>query len=120
MHNRALLLQQPRRNSYGIRVHLTCPGVFARVTAHSSRRKYTQQYVLRVGPSEEDSTRTVDDGGRWYNQGWSWLLGVVHRGRRTPGRDGTSVCGSRDAGNRVQHAVIQHMGSREPKPRVAD
>ncbi len=29
VHNRALLLQQPRRNSYGNRVHPTCPGVFA-------------------------------------------------------------------------------------------
>jgi hypothetical protein len=37
--------------------------------------------------------------GRWYDQGWSWLLGVVHRGRRTPGGDGTAVDGSRDAGD---------------------
>ena len=29
MHNRALLLQQPRRNSYGIRVQLTYPDMFA-------------------------------------------------------------------------------------------
>jgi hypothetical protein len=69
MHNRALLLQQPRRNSYGIRVHLTCPGVFARSppTAavgnirNSTCCEWDHLKRIRPGPWMME--------GRWYDHG---------------------------------------------------
>jgi hypothetical protein len=64
MHNRALLLQQPRRNSYGIRVHLTYPDMFAMSPLTAATRNIHNSTCCEwVGTSKEDSTRTVDDGG---------------------------------------------------------
>ncbi len=62
MHNRALLLHQPRRNSYGNRVHLTCPGVFAMSLPTAAARNIHNSTCCEWDHSREDTTRAVDDG----------------------------------------------------------
>ncbi len=63
MHNRALLLQQPRRNSYCICLHPTCPGVIAMSPPTAAAGNIHNSTCCEWDHSREDTTRAVDDGG---------------------------------------------------------